>query len=93
MRKIDTAMKTANFTELRTNLKTYLDGVILNSEPLIVQRPGNESVVVISLEEYNAIKETEYIMSSPAMMEAIRQGEKEIAQGKGITVNVADLWK
>lgn len=86
-------MKTANFTELRTNLKTYLDGVILNSEPLIVQRPGNESVVVISLEEYNAIKETEYIMSSPAMMEAIRQGEKEIAQGKGITVNVADLWK
>lgn len=74
-------MKTANFTELRNNLKTYLDGVILNSEPLIVQRPGNESVVVISLEEYNAIKETEYIMSSPAMMEAIRQGEREIAQG------------
>lgn len=93
MRKIDKAMKTANFTELRTNLKNFLDGVIANSEPLVVQRPGNESVVVISLDEYNAIKETEYIMSSPAMMEIIRQGDKDIAEGKGKNINIEELWK
>ncbi|MEG2366467.1 MAG: type II toxin-antitoxin system Phd/YefM family antitoxin, partial [Alistipes sp.] len=34
-------MKTANFTELRNNLKSFLDGVVSNSEPLIVHRSGN----------------------------------------------------
>jgi antitoxin YefM len=74
-------MKTANYTELRNNLKSYLDGVINDSEPLLVHRQGNESVVVISLDEYNAIKEAEYIMTSPAMVEIIRKGEEEIQNG------------
>lgn len=86
-------MRTANYTELRKNLKSYLDGVVNDSEPLLVHRSGNESVVVIPLEEYNAIKETEYIMRSPAMMEAIRKGEEEIKAGKGTPVNIDDLWK
>lgn len=40
-------MRTAIYSDLRNNLKAYLDGVI------------NDSVVVIFLEEYNSIKETE----------------------------------
>lgn len=86
-------MRTANYSELRNNLKAYLDGVINDSEPLLVYRAGNESVVVISLEEYNSIKETEYIMKSPAMMDIIRKGEREIRNGGGKTVNVDELWK
>jgi len=35
----------------------------------------------MSLDEYNSIKETEYIMKSPAMMDAIRKGAKEIESG------------
>lgn len=80
-------MRTANYSELRNNLKSYLDGVINDSEPLIVHRSGNESVVVISLEEYNSIKETEYIMKSPAMMDAIRQGEEDIKNENCISQN------
>ncbi|MDR3236305.1 MAG: type II toxin-antitoxin system Phd/YefM family antitoxin [Prevotellaceae bacterium] len=74
-------MRTANYTELRNNLKGYLDGVINNSEPLIVNRSGNNGVVIISLDEYNAIKETEYIMSSSETMAAIRRGEEELKKG------------
>lgn len=74
-------MRTANYSELRNNLKSYLDRVINDSEPLIVHRSGNESVVVISLEEYNSIKETEYIMKSPATMKAIQKGEEDINSG------------
>ena len=44
-------MRTANYSELRNNLKHYLDGVINDSEPLLVHRPGNESVVVMSLDD------------------------------------------
>lgn len=86
-------MKTTNYSELRNNLKSYLDGVINDSEPLIVHRSGNESVVVISLEEYNSIKETEYIMKSPVMMDIIRKGDEEIKNGGGTSINIEDLWK
>ena len=86
-------MRTANYTDLRTNLKSYLDGVINNSEPLIVNRPGNTSVVVISLDEYNAIKETEYIMASPEMVSRLKDAEKEIRKGKGKVIAIEDLWK
>lgn len=86
-------MRTVNYSELRNNLKNYLDGVINDSEPLIVHRSGNESVVVISLEEYNSIKETEYIMRSPAMMDIIRKGDEEIKNGGGAPIDLENLWK
>ena len=86
-------MRTANYSELRNNLKSYLDGVINDSEPLLVHCAGNDSVVVISLEEYNSIKETEYIMKSPAMMDIIRKGEKDIKDRKGKVVDIDELWK
>ena len=75
-------MRTTNYTELRNNLKCYLDRVVDDSEPLIVNRCGNNGVVIISLDEYNAIKETEYIMSSPETMAAIHKGEEELRQGE-----------
>jgi antitoxin YefM len=84
-------MRTTNYTELRSNLKTFLDGVVEDNEALIVQRPGNTSVVVVSLDEYNAIKETEYITSSPAMMERIHSAEESLRQGKGIELNLNEL--
>ena len=58
-----------------------------------MHRAGNDSVVVISLEEYNSIKETEYIMKSPAMMDIIRKGEKDIKDRKGKVVDIDELWK
>ena len=75
-------MRTASYTELRNNLKVHLDRVMDDSEPLIVNRYGNNGVVIISLDEYNAIKETEYILSSPETMAAIRKGEEELKKGE-----------
>ena len=80
-------MMTTNYSELRANMKHYMDGVIRNNEPLIVHRQGYESVVVISLDDYNALTETEYMMRSPAMMQAIRRGEEDINSGRSITKN------
>jgi len=84
-------MKTANYTELRTGLKTYLDTVVHNREPLIVHRSFNNSVVIISLEDYNAMSETAYIASSPLMVERINSAEQNIKEGKGVKINIDDL--
>ena len=37
--------------------------------------------------------ETEYLMSSPAMAEIIRQGQEDIKNGRGKVVNIDELWK
>jgi len=40
-----------------------------------------------------AMDETEYLMSSPAMAEIIHQGQEDIKNGRGEVVKVEDLWK
>lgn len=40
-----------------------------------------------------AMDETEYIMSSPRMVEILREGEKEIAEGNFTPIAIEDLWK
>ena len=40
-----------------------------------------------------AMDEPEYIMSSPAMVEILRQGDEDIKNGKGRVVKLEDLWK
>ncbi len=80
-------MRTANYTDLRANLKGYIDAVVDDCDTVIINRGNGKGVVVISLDEYNSIKEAEYIMSSPETMAAIRQGEEDIKNGKGISQN------
>lgn len=71
-------MRTANYTDLRANLKSYIDSVIDGYDTVVVNRGNGKGVVMISLDEYNSLKETEYIMSSPETMESIRKGEDDI---------------
>ena len=40
-----------------------------------------------------AMDETEYIMSSPEMVRIIRQGEKDIEEGRGRVIKLDDIWK
>jgi len=40
-----------------------------------------------------AMDETEYIMSSPEMVKIIRQGQKDIEEGRGRVVKLDDIWK
>jgi len=84
-------MKTVNYTDLRNNLNIHLDNVVNDCEPLIVYRSVGTSVVVMSLDEYNAIEETEYLTSSPAMMKRLRSAENNMNEGKGRKINIADL--
>lgn len=84
-------MIVATYTELRSNLKKYLDRVIKDSDNVIVNRGNDSAVVIMSLEEYEAMQETAYIQSQPDIMEAIHQGEKDLRNGNYETVNIDEL--
>jgi len=73
-------MKTLNSTELRKSLSKTMDQVNDNHEPVIVTRTGGKPVVMLSLEDYDAMDETAYLLASPAnrksLLEAIARVEK-----------------
>jgi len=57
-------MLTKNYSELKVNLKKYLDKVEKNNETLVIKR--GKGTVMISLDEYNSIMETLHLLGSKA---------------------------
>ena len=84
-------MEAVTYTCARQNMARLMDEVVNNNEVKIITRNNNPSVVMMSLDEYNSLKETEYIMSSEQTMNEIRQGEEDLKAGKGIEVNLDEL--
>jgi antitoxin YefM len=74
-------MKVINYTELRLNLKKWLDLVVDDFEELIIKRKNNKDLVLISMDEYRSLKETQYLLSGKNR-EHITQSLKEAKQGK-----------
>ncbi len=59
-------MDAITFSAARTNLAQAMDRVCKNHEPLIITRDGNKSVVMLSLDDYNALEETAHLPRSSA---------------------------
>lgn len=57
-------MNVINYSDFRLNLKSRLDSVYDSNDLLIINRPDNKNVVLISLQEYNSLQETLYILGS-----------------------------
>lgn len=71
-------MKAVNYSELRQNLKANLDAVTDNDELLVVHRPKGRSIVVMSLDEYNATIETQYLLQSRNNRERLEKAVENI---------------
>lgn len=74
-------MKVINYSDLRLNLKKWLDLVVDDMEELIVTRKNNKDLVLISLEEYNSLKETRYLLTGKNR-EVLMQSIEEAKTGK-----------
>ncbi len=72
-------MKVINYTELRLNLKHWLNSVIDDVEEVIIKRKDQKDLVLISLEEYNSLVETNYLLSGKnrdILLESIAEVKK-----------------
>ena len=74
-------MLAVNYTNLRENMKSYMDRVTDDYETLIVTRKDNKNVVMLSEAAYNNLMENAYILGNKAnydwLMESKSQLEKE----------------
>jgi antitoxin YefM len=59
------SMSHVSYSELRSNLATYMDEVCNSRAPLLVTRQNARSVVIMAEEEYDALMETLHLLRSP----------------------------
>lgn len=57
-------MQITTVSDFRKDIRTYLDRVIKNVEPLIINRGKDTGIVVLSLQEYNSLTATNHELSS-----------------------------
>lgn len=71
------------YTRLRANLAGEMDRVCEDHAPLIVTRKASSSVVMISLEDYEALEETSYLLRSPKNAQRLIESIQELESGIG----------
>jgi antitoxin YefM len=76
-------MKVVNYTDLKVNLEKWFDLVVDDLEEVIIKRKDNRDLVLISLDEYNALKETSYLLSGKNR-EVLMKSLEEAKAGKVI---------
>ena len=76
-------MKTMSYSQSRANYAETLDSVIDDREEVIITRAGREPVVIVSLEDYESLKETAYLLRSPANARRLIESMERLEAGEG----------
>ena len=75
-------MLAVNYTNLRDNMKMYMDKVTDDYETMIVTRKDNKNVVMISEETYNNLMENVYVMGNKANYDWLMKGKSQLEKGQ-----------
>ncbi|NQZ73338.1 MAG: type II toxin-antitoxin system prevent-host-death family antitoxin [Dinoroseobacter sp.] len=76
-------MDVITYTDARASLKDVMDRVIHDSVDVVVTRKKREAVVMMSLDEYNAIQETLHLQRSPENARRMQSSIAQLDAGKG----------
>lgn len=76
-------MRTMSYTESRRRYAEVLDRVVEDREEVVITRAGHEPVVTVSLEDYQSLQETAYLMRSPANARRLPDAVERLETGSG----------
>ena len=76
-------MESISYTSARSNLAKTMEQVCNDHAPIAITRKGEGSVVMISMEDYQALEETAYLLRSPKNMRRLIEAISELEDGKG----------
>lgn len=80
-------METVNYSNFRSNLKYWFDKVINDVSDVVIKRKGGKDLVLISLDEYNSLKETTYLLSGKnrnVLLNSVKELESGLGEYKDI---------
>ncbi len=76
-------MQSISYTAARSNLAKTMEKVCDDHNPIAITRKGEGSVVMISMEDYQALEETAYLLRSPKNTRRLIAAIADLEQGKG----------
>jgi antitoxin YefM len=76
-------MKAITYTAAREGLASTMDEVCRDRAPVIITRKRNQAVVMVSLEDYESLEETAYLLRSPANARRLLAAIESLGRGKG----------
>lgn len=76
-------MNAVTYSQARSNLANTMDKVCDDHSPIIITRKSQRSVVMISLEDYQALEETAYLLRSPKNARRLLESIVELESGGG----------
>lgn len=83
-------MITASISEFRKDIKNYRNKVTQNFETRIINRGEDASVVVISLEEYNALQATQHETSFAINEQRLDSAIGKFCKGKSFSIYLSE---
>lgn len=75
-------MGTVEYAEFRSNLKHWFGKVVNDACEILIKRKSGKDLVLISLDEYNSLKETTYLLTGKNR-DVLLNSIKELEEGKG----------
>jgi antitoxin YefM len=84
-------MTAMTYTAARETLASTMDRVCQDHDPVIITRNRDQAVVMLSLEDYESLQETAYLLRSPANAKRLMDAIEDLNKGKGIPKSIADL--
>jgi antitoxin YefM len=77
-------MEIVTYSETRANLKAIMDRVVNDHTPIAITRQRGKPVVMIDLDDWNAIQETMYLLSTPNNARRLMESIANIEAGKNL---------
>jgi len=83
-------MESISYTSARSNLAKTMEKVCNDHSPVAITRKGEGAVVMMSMEDYQALEETAYLLRSPRNMRRLLSAISDLEAGKGTTRDLAE---
>ncbi|MDP8235685.1 MAG: type II toxin-antitoxin system prevent-host-death family antitoxin [Candidatus Erginobacter occultus] len=84
-------MKAITYTAARENLADTMERVCEDHAPVIITRRRDQAVVMLALEDYEALEETAYLLRSPRNARRLREAVEQLRAGEGTERQLPDL--
>lgn len=83
-------MDSISYTSARSHLAKTMDKVCEDHAPVAITRKGQGTVVMISMEDYQSLEETAYLLRSPKNTRRLIEAIAELEDGKGLEKEIIE---